>query len=136
MIDQLTVFLENKAGRLTALCKTLGDAGINMNALSVADTADYGVARIVCSDPVKAAELLREAGFRASTTKVVGVEVPDTPGSLAGVFAALEDRGINVQYSYCFAANGKAVDALKAPEEAVAALSAAGYSILHQADLS
>ena len=136
MIDQLTVFLENKAGRLTALCKTLGDAGINMNALSVADTADYGVARIVCSDPARAAELLREAGFRANTTKVVGVEVPDTPGALAGVFAALEDRGINVQYSYCFAANGKAVDAFKAPEEAIAALSAAGYSVLHQADLA
>ena len=136
MIDQLAVFIENKAGRLTALCKTLGDAGINMNALSVADTADYGVARIICSDPVKAAELLRDAGFRATTTKVVAVEVPDTPGVLAGVFAALEERGINVEYSYCFANNGKAVDALKAPEEAIAALSAAGYSVLHQADLS
>ena len=136
MIDQLAVFIENKAGRLTALCKTLGDAGINMNALSVADTADYGVARIICSDPVRAAELLRDAGFRATTTKVVAVEVPDTPGALAGVFAALEERGINVEYSYCFANNGKAVDALKAPEEAIAALSAAGYSVLHQADLS
>ena len=136
MIDQLAVFIENKAGRLTALCKTLGDAGINMNALSVADTADYGVARIICSDPVKAAELLRDAGFRATTTKVVAVEVPDTPGALAGVFAALEERGINVEYSYCFANNGKAVDAHKAPEEAIAALSAAGYSVLHQADLS
>lgn len=136
MIDQLAVFIENKAGRLTALCKALGDAGINMNALSVADTADYGVARIICSDPVKAAEVLRDAGFRATTTKVVAVEVPDTPGALAGVFAALEERGINVEYSYCFANNGKAVDALKAPEEAIAALSAAGYSVLHQADLS
>ena len=136
MIDQLTVFLENKTGRLTALCKTLGDAGINMNALSVADTADYGVARIICSDPTKAVEVLSEAGFRATTTKVVAVEVPDTPGALAGVFAALEDRGINVQYSYCFSANGKAMDALKAPEEAIAALSAAGYSVMHQADLA
>ncbi|MGN0039063.1 MAG: ACT domain-containing protein [Coriobacteriales bacterium] len=136
MIDQLTVFLENKTGRLTALCKALGDAQINMNALSVADTADYGVARIICNNPARAAEVLKEAGFRASTTKVVAVEVPDVPGALAGVFQALEDRGINVQYSYCFAANGKAVDALKAPEEAIAALSAAGYSVLHQADLA
>lgn len=136
MIDQLTVFLENKTGRLTALCKALGDADINMNALSVADTADYGVARIICNDPARAAEVLKEAGFRASTTKVVAVEVPDVPGALAGVFQALEERGINVQYSYCFAANGKAVDALKAPEEAIAALSAAGYSVLHQADLA
>ena len=62
--------------------------------------------------------------------------MPDVPGALAGVFQALEERGINVQYSYCFAANGKAVDALKAPEEAIAALSAAGYSVLHQADLA
>ena len=64
MIDQLTVFIENKTGRLTALCKTLGDAGINMNALSVADTADYGVARIICSDPARAA-----AGAQATTSE-------------------------------------------------------------------
>lgn len=136
MIDQLTVFLENKTGRLTALCRTLGDAGINMLALSVADTADYGVARIICNDPAAAAAALNESGFRASTTKVVGVEVPDQPGSLASVFAALEDAQINVGYSYCFAADGKAVDALKAPEEAVAVLENAGFNVLHQSDLA
>ncbi len=136
MIDQLTVFLENKTGRLTALCKALGDAGVNMNALSVADTADYGVARIICNDPQKAVETLSSAGFRASTTKIVGVEVPDEPGALAKVFAALEAANINVGYSYCFAADGKAVDALKASEEAVAVLEAAGFNTLHQSDLA
>lgn len=135
MIEQLTVFIENKAGRLTALCKALGDAGINMNALSLADTADYGVARIVCNDPAKAAEILGEQGFRASTTKVVAVEVPDTPGALTGVYESLEGAGINVGYSYCFAADGKAVNALKAPEAAVEVLEKAGYHTVHQSDL-
>ena len=136
MIDQLTVFITNEKGRLTAMCRTLGDAGIQMSSLTVADTSDNGIARIICHDPEKAVVALDEAGFRASLTKVVGVKIPDTPGALAKVFAALEDAGINVEYSYCFSAAGCAVDALKAPVEAKAVLEQAGFELISQADLA
>ena len=137
MIEQLTVFLENSRGRLTALCRTIGDAGVNMHALVVADTTDYGIVRIICDDPAKAVSALNEAGFRATIAQVVGVEVPDVPGGLAAVFGALEDECVNVEYSYCFAgADGAATVALKAPEQAVAKLVEAGLTIVNQGDLS
>ena len=136
MIDQLTVFLENTEGRLTALCRTLGDAGIDMHALVVADTTDYGIVRIICDSPVRAVEELGDAGFRAMTAKVVAVEVPDVPGGLGRVFGALEGEGLNIEYSYCFAnARNGATVAIKAPERAVAVLEAAGFRVLHTTDL-
>ena len=136
MIKQLTVFLANEKGRLTAMCKTLGDAGINMHALTVADTADYGIARIICDKPEEAVIALKEASFTAATTEVVGVKVSDKPGSVAAAFAALEEADINVEYCYCFAADGAAVDALKAPKEAIAVLQAAGFETVSQEDIA
>lgn len=79
MIDQLTVFLENTKGRLTSLCRALGDADIQMHSLALADTTDYGIARIICDDPKGAVAAISEAGFTANLTKVVAVEVPDVP---------------------------------------------------------
>lgn len=136
MIDQLTVFLENTKGRLTALTRTVGDAGVNMNALVVADTTDYGIVRIVCDKPQEAVEALIEADFRATIAQVVGVEVDNTPGGLADVFAALDAAGANVEYSYCFVnAQGGATLALKVNEDVVDALKAAGLTIVDQDDL-
>ncbi len=136
MIDQLTVFLENNKGRLTALCSALGDAGIDMHALTVADTTDYGIVRILSDDPKKAVEVLGEAGFRAMTTQVIAVEVPDSPGGLAKIFAVLDEKDINIEYSYCFAGAGNsATVAFKAAEEAVEALESAGFAVVHPADL-
>lgn len=136
MIDQLTVFLENSKGRLTALCRTLGDADVQMHALAVADTTDYGIVRIICDSPSAAAEALTDAGFRATTNKVVAVEVPHVPGGLADVFSALDQKDINIEYSYCFAnAQNGATVALKAPEEAVDVLEGAGFRVVHPRDL-
>ncbi|MDR0577325.1 MAG: amino acid-binding protein, partial [Candidatus Accumulibacter sp.] len=121
MIDQITVFLENDKGRLAALCRALGEAGISMHALTVADTANYGVVRIVADTPARACEILGAAGFRASLTKVFAVEVPDRAGGLAGLLEAFDAAGINVEYAYCFAADGgKAIDVLRidSPAEA------------------
>ena len=136
MIDQITVFLENAEGRLAALCRTLADAGVNMSALTIADTTDYGVVRIICDAPKSAAVALSEAGFTATITKVVAVEVPDVPGGLADVLGALDDADINIEYSYCFtdAAHGATV-AFKAPEAAIEALGSAGFNVLHPGDL-
>ncbi|MDR0379161.1 MAG: ACT domain-containing protein [Candidatus Accumulibacter sp.] len=114
MIDQITVFLENDRGRLAALCRALGDAGISMRALTLADTASYGVARIIADTPARAREVLDAAGFRTSLTRVFAVEVPDQAGSLATLLEVFDAAGINVEYAYCFTVEGgKAIDVLR-----------------------
>ena len=136
MIDQLTVFLENTKGRLTSLCRALGDADIQMHSLALADTTDYGIARIICDDPKGAVAAISEAGFTANLTKVVAVEVPDVPGGLADVLDVLDAAGLNIEYSYCFAdARAGATVAFKVDEAAIGALEGAGFKVLHPEDL-
>lgn len=138
MIDQVSVFLENKAGHLAELCRTLGDAGIDMHTLMVADTEDFGVVRIICDTPRKAASLLDDKGFSASVTSVLAVEVPDQPGGLADVLEALGGRGVSVEYAYCFVepSGAAAVDIFKVDTPgADAALSDAGFRSLSPAEL-
>ena len=136
MIDQLTVFLENTKGRLTSLCRALGDADIQMHSLALADTIDYGIARIICDDPKGAVAAISEAGFTANLTKVVAVEVPDVPGGLASVLDVLDNSGINIEYCYCFAdADKGATVAFKVDESAIDALEGAGFKVLHPEDL-
>ena len=141
MIMQLTVFLENSEGRLADLCRTLANAGVNMSALTIAETSDYGIVRIICDNVFHAVDVLDEAGFRATKTKVMAVEVPDRPGALADLLEALDDTDVNIEYGYCFLANGDvAIDVLKiAPEKrAVAeeAISKAGFKLLHWDDIA
>lgn len=119
MISQLTVFLENEKGRLAAACRTISDAGINMHALNLADTADFGVARVIVDKPDAAAETLRKAGYRATVTPVLAVRVPNQPGGLATLLEFLDERDVNVEYGYCFSVDEKtAVDVLKVAGEA------------------
>ena len=87
MISQLTVFLENEKGRLAAACRAVSDAGINMHALNLADTSDFGVVRMLTDTPEAAAEALREQGYRATVTPVLAVRVPNVPGGLAKLLA-------------------------------------------------
>lgn len=136
MIDQLTVFLENTKGRLTSLCRALGDADIQMHSLALADTTDYGIARIICDDPKGAVAAISEAGFTANLTKIVAVEVPDVPGGLASVLDVLDNASINIEYCYCFAdADKGATVAFKVDESAIGALEGAGFRVLHPEDL-
>ena len=132
-MKQVTVFLENKKGRLAALTRALADAGVNMEALTIAETSDYGLVRIVCDKPTEAVEALREADFRAITTKVIAVVVPNRPGGLADLLDAFEDLGLNIEYGYCFSAEGgEAIDVLKVaePDRAAKAIAAAGYRLV------
>jgi hypothetical protein len=138
MIDQVTVFLENRAGRLAELCRTLGDAGIDMHALMIADTEEFGLVRIICDLPNKAAHLLDEGGFSATVTPVIAVEIPDRPGGLADVLEALDATGISVEYAYCFVepSGAAAVDIFKVDAPgAEEALSGAGFRTLAPAEL-
>ena len=142
MIDQITVFLENEKGRLNALCRTLADADVNMSALTIADTTDYGVVRIICDDPTKALDVLNAAEYRAVATKVSAIAVPNESGGLARLLETLDELKLNIEYGYCFSVAGEtAVDVLKIrgaeqADEAAKAIEAAGFKLLSQADLA
>lgn len=102
LIKQISVFLENRAGRLFDIAELLGNENINIRALSLADASDFGVIRLIVDKPGKAAERLKEEGFSVGLTSVVAVEVPDNPGGLASVLKVMTDAGINVEYMYAF----------------------------------
>jgi hypothetical protein len=100
IIKQISIFVENTTGRLADVTAFLADAGINLRALSIAETAEFGILRMVADQPDEAVRKLKEAGFAARETDVIGVEVPDHPGALARIAALFRDEGINIQYLY------------------------------------
>lgn len=102
MAKQISVFLENKSGRLAHVTRVLGDAGINIRALSIADTSDFGILRLIVNDPVKAHRFLKEAGFTVSETEVIAVRMPDSPGGLAAVLDQMSEENLNIEYLYAF----------------------------------
>lgn len=101
-VQQISVFLENKSGRLAELTEILGNYGINIRALSIADTSDFGILRLIVSDPEQACQVLKSSGFTVSMTDVIAVEVKDQPGGLAVVMKTLEAANINIEYLYAF----------------------------------
>ncbi|HOK96869.1 MAG TPA: ACT domain-containing protein [Anaerohalosphaeraceae bacterium] len=101
-ITQISVFLENRKGRLYEICSMLGKAGINIRALTIAETESFGVLRMVVDKPAEAVELFRRNSVTANQTEVVAVEVPDKPGGLAEVLKVLSDHNVNVEYMYGF----------------------------------
>ncbi len=101
-IKQISVFLENKSGRLAKVTRVLGENSINIRALSIADTTDFGILRLIVNDPDAAFKALKGAGFSVNVTDVIAVEIPDVPGGLAGPLEGLRDAGINIEYLYAF----------------------------------
>lgn len=99
-IQQISIFLENAAGRLAEVTKVLKDGGINLRALMIADTADFGILRIIVDSVPKAMEILEREKFTTKTTDVLAVTVPDSVGSLAGVLEIFEKNSINIEYLY------------------------------------
>lgn len=102
IVQQISVFLENRIGRLAEVTEILGNSGINIRALSLADTADFGILRIIVDDVEKAIKILKEEGLTVGETDVVAVEVPDAPGGLAHLLGVLRDKQVNVEYMYAF----------------------------------
>ncbi len=102
MIKQISVFVENKKGRLAKITDVLGQAGIDLVALSIADTTNFGIMRCIVSDPEKALDVLKQNGFTANTTDVIVLEVIDKPGGLASVLRVLDNADISVEYLYSF----------------------------------
>ena len=101
-VKQISIFLENKAGRLAEVTNILGKAGINIRALSLADTTDFGILRLIVNDIEKASKTLKDRGFTVGETEVLAVEVPDRPGGLGEILKIIQDAGLNVEYMYAF----------------------------------
>lgn len=101
-VEQISIFIENKSGRLAEVSGILGEANVNIRALSLADTSDFGILRLIVDDSEKALNVLRERHFTVSKTEVIGVEVPDIPGGLSSILKILDNNQINVEYMYAF----------------------------------
>ena len=101
-INQLSVFIENKRGRLAEITKILKENGVDIRALSIADTKEFGILRLIVNDAQKAADVLKEDGFTVSLTKVVAIGIDDRPGGLAAAMEVLRDNEISVEYMYAF----------------------------------
>ena len=130
-IKQLSVFLENREGRLDEVLSTLADGGVNIVALSLADTSDYGMLRMIVSEPDKGRAVLKEAGITAMLTDVVALRVPHATGSLSKAMHQLVEGKINIEYMYAFANGSDAAAVLKSdePERVVELLKASGFDV-------
>jgi len=101
-VEQISIFIENKSGRLAEVARVLGEKGVNIRALSLADTSDFGILRLILDQPDKGYSILKDNNITVGSTEVVAVEVPDIPGGLATVLDALNKGCINVEYMYAF----------------------------------
>jgi len=139
-ITQLSVFLENTAGRLCEVTGILRDAQINIRALSLAETADFGVLRVIVNDLHRAMQVLKENHFTVCETPILAVEVPDRPGGLHGLVKALAKRKINIEYVYGFVEkrteNAVIVVRVEDLDAAIGILQSQGFNLLSDKEIS
>ena len=138
-VEQISIFLENKSGRLAEITEILAKNGINIRALSLADTADFGILRLIVDDIEKTARLLKEGGFTVGKNEVIAVVLPDRPGGLASILSALQGKSVNVEYMYAFVqrSEGNAVLIFRFDEleKAIDTLQKAGFKILKREEI-
>ncbi len=139
LIEQLSVFVENEKGKLIKITSVLREAQVDIKALSLADTAEYGILRIIVDDPEKAFEALKEDGHTVSITKVIAIGVKDSPGGLCGALETLAEAGINVDYLYAYVSRNRnhayVIIRVEDNEKAVEVLQTAGIRILKKDDI-
>ncbi len=135
-IRQLSVFIENKEGSLHLITEVLAKAGVDLRSMCLADTSDYGIARIITNDPDKAKDALEAAGYAANIRSITGFAVPDVPGGLASVLAVLDGKDVNIEYMYALITGtaGKAYAVMRTDNTAHTeeVLKAAGVEILEE----
>ena len=138
-IKQISVFVENKAGQLSKFVDVLSENEIDMRALSLAETKDFGIVRVIVDDSYKASTVLKEAGYIFKLTPVLAAAVPDEPGALKNILKILGDSNINLEYTYAFITRKKdlayMIFRVEDNERAVEALSKIGVKLLTQEDL-
>jgi len=133
-VKQISIFLENKSGRLAQVTRILADNDINIRALSLADTADFGILRVIVNDVERASSVLKEEGYTLSDTDVVAAEVPDKPGGLAGILSDLWEAKLDVEYMYAFVQssgqNAIMIFRFEDPDKAIEVLKASDVRVL------
>ena len=139
LVKQISVFIENRSGRLAAACRALAEKQINILALSLADTADFGILRLIVSDPDAGLETLKGAGFTVVANDVLAVQVQDRPGGLADILKVLEKDGINVEYMYAFSSvrtkRAALIFRFEDSQAAIKSLNAAGIGVMDRVDV-
>ena len=139
-MKQVSIFIENKTGSLSTVCKVLADGGINLRALSIADTQDFGILRVIVENTEKAMEILKKNGYICKTNSVLAVEIPDQPGAMASIMDIVSVPGVSVEYAYAFASH-KANDSaymifrVSGYDKAKEVLEAAGIHLLTKEEL-
>lgn len=138
-VKQISVFVENKHGKLSTITRILADNGVSIRALCMADTTDFGIFRLIVSDYVKAESALKAEGITCSVTEVLVVEIDDTPGAFADAMSLLADNGISLEYVYAFLTPeiGKAYIIIRVEDNAAAAkaLKAGGIKLVAQEEI-
>ncbi len=133
-VEQISIFLENKPGSLEHATRILQEANINIRTLSLAETTDFGILRLIVNDVEQANRVLKESGFRVNKTVVVAVEVPDKPGGLHSIMEVLSREGINVEYLYAFVEksgeNAVIIFRFDNPEKAIEVLLAHKFTVV------
>ena len=137
-VHQLSVFIENKSGALVKVLRLLKQENLQLIASTIADTADFGICRIICSQPEKACEVLKEAGVAVSLCEVFAVQLDDRPGKAADAIELFAGEGISIAYLYSFLLNGKGVLIFRTdnPDKAAEVITANGLSVIEEKDLS
>ena len=138
-IQQIAIFMENKPGHLRTICGVLAEAGVNIVTLSLADTQQYGILRLLTNNTEKARSALTQAGFVVNSTEVLAVEVDDKPGGLLRILDIISEGGINIEYMYAFtfhnAENAVMVFRFDSPDKAIALLQSKGVNVLPNIDI-
>jgi hypothetical protein len=138
-VPQISIFVENRKGRLASVARLLAQGGVNLIALSLADTADFGILRLIADDPDRAQRLLRDQGFTVVETDVIAIEVEDRPGGLADLLEVLDGAGVNIEYMYAFSElrTGRAplIFRFEDPERAIQVLNQSGIPVLSKVEL-
>ncbi len=139
LVKQISIFLENKSGRLAEVTKILGDNDIDISALSIADTTDFGILRLIVNKPEAAEKILKENDFTVSGTSVIAIGIPDKPGGLATALDILQNENIGIEYMYAFVGKteNEALVILRVedPVRAMKALSDKGISVLSSSEV-
>jgi hypothetical protein len=137
-IRQISIFLENQPGRLSALGRTLADADVNLSTLMLSETGEFGLLRIITPDADKARAVVEKAGYAVTASEVLAIQVPDKPGGLASVLSALDPHAISVEYMYAFACRtGRAIMIIRFSdlERAADILQKAGFKVINSSNL-